>query len=219
VVHLLRPHRPRGRRADAHGFIFGASAGPRALATWILPCGVVGPCSSPPGCGGQAERNREHGACALIFTPLFALLLLVSWHVAFTAAASHEAETLIASTCCSCSWWACPLRHLGRDPKAGRLFRCPAVSVVCALLVDAMALWAIVARISAFGFSPNKVAALGENIVLVVNLGWSAMLYWRFLAKRGGFAALERWQTSYLPVYAVWALIVVVVFPVVFGFK
>jgi hypothetical protein len=91
--------------------------------------------------------------------------------------------------------------------------------VICALLVDAMALWAILARISAFGFSPNKVAALGENIILVGNLGWSAVLYWRFLSKRAGFAALERWQTSYLPVYAAWAWIVVVVFPLVFGFK
>ncbi len=60
--------------------------------------------------------------------------------------------------------------------------------VVCALLVDALALWAIVARISEFGFSPNRVAALGENLILVVNLGWSAVLYARFLRKRAGFA-------------------------------
>jgi len=37
--------------------------------------------------------------------------------------------------------------------------------------------------------------------------------------RREGFATLERWQTAYLPVYAVWALIVVVVFPLVFGFQ
>ena len=39
------------------------------------------------------------------------------------------------------------------------------------------ALWAIAARISEFGFSPNRVAALGENVILLVNLGWSAVLY------------------------------------------
>ena len=37
-------------------------------------------------------------------------------------------------------------------------------------------LGAIAARISEFGFSPNKVAALGENLILLVNLGWSAVL-------------------------------------------
>jgi len=70
-----------------------------------------------------------------------------------------------------------------------------------------------------FGFSPNKVAALGENLILLVNLGGSAVLYARFLGKRGPFAPLERWQTGYVPVYFVWAWIVVAVFPVVFGFR
>ena len=101
------------------------------------------------------------------------------------------------------------------------LRRNPALSalVICALLVNALALWAILARISEFGFSPNKVAALGENLVLVVNLGWSAVLYARFLRGRTGFSPLEHWQTAYLPVYAVWAWIVVLIFPLVFGFQ
>jgi hypothetical protein len=34
---------------------------------------------------------------------------------------------------------------------------------------------------------------------------------------RGTFARLERWQTDYLPVYALWAAIVVIVFPPAFG--
>ena len=32
------------------------------------------------------------------------------------------------------------------------------------------------------------------------------------------FARLEKWQTDYVPVYAIWAAIVVVVFPLVFAF-
>ena len=55
--------------------------------------------------------------------------------------------------------------------------------------------------------------------MLLVNLGWSAWLYVRFLKARAPFAALERWQTAYLPVYAVWAGIVVVLFPIVFDFR
>ena len=61
-------------------------------------------------------------------------------------------------------------------------------------------------------------AALGENAILLVNLGWSAVLYVRFLRGRASFASLERWQTNYVPVYAAWATIVVVVFPPVFRF-
>jgi hypothetical protein len=90
------------------------------------------------------------------------------------------------------------------------------VLLVSALLADAVALWVIGARIGEYGFTPNRVAALGENLILLVNLGWSTVLYLRFLTGRGSFARLEKWQTDYLPVYALWAAIVVIVFPLVF---
>jgi len=51
-----------------------------------------------------------------------------------------------------------------------------------------------------------------------VNLGWSAWLYAGFLRGRAPFAALERWQTGYLPVYSLWAAVVVIVFPLIFRF-
>jgi hypothetical protein len=91
--------------------------------------------------------------------------------------------------------------------------------VASALVVDGVALAAIAARISEFGFTPNRVAALGENLILLVNLTWTAWLYARFVRGRGPFAALERWQIAYLPVHAVWAALVVIVFPPAFGYR
>jgi hypothetical protein len=66
-----------------------------------------------------------------------------------------------------------------RDSLAapGRFDRLQLLLVLSALVVDVLALWAIAARISEFGFSPNKTVALGLNILLLVNLGWSAVLY------------------------------------------
>lgn len=78
---------------------------------------------------------------------------------------------------------------------------------------------AIAARLGEFGISPNRLAGLGLNLVLLVNLAWSAVLYLRFLRGQVSFAALERWQTGYLPVYAGWAAIVVVAFPPLFGYR
>jgi hypothetical protein len=105
-----------------------------------------------------------------------------------------------------------------RDPLAppGWFDGLQVVLVLSALLADVVALWAIGARIREFGFSPNRVAALGENVILLINLAWSAVLYFRFLVGRGSFPSLERWQTSYLPVYVAWAAIVVIVFPPLF---
>jgi len=90
---------------------------------------------------------------------------------------------------------------------------------VSALLADAVALWAIGARITEYGFSPNRVAVLGMNGILLINLAWSAVVYIRFLrGQRGAFATLERWQTNYLPVYSAWAAIVVILFPPLFRY-
>ena len=110
---------------------------------------------------------------------------------------------------------------LARNPQAkpGFFDGLQLLLVISAFLVDALALWAILARISEFGFTPNRVAALGKNLILVVNLGWSAVLCARFLGSQIGFTPLERWQTAYLPVYAVWAWVVVVLFPLVFSFQ
>ena len=68
------------------------------------------------------------------------------------------------------------------------------------------------------GFSPNRVAALGENVILLVNLTWSVVLYLRFLRGSGSFTSLEKWQTDYLPVYSAWAAIVVILFPPLFRY-
>jgi hypothetical protein len=62
------------------------------------------------------------------------------------------------------------------------------------------------------------VAALGLNLVLLVNLAGAAWLALRFLRGRVAFHRLERWQTSYLPVFAVWVAAVVVALPPLFTF-
>ena len=79
------------------------------------------------------------------------------------------------------------------------------VAVVSALVLDLMVLGAMVARIGDVGFSPNRTAALGINLVLLVNLAGAAWLSARFLTRRTRLHRLERWQTTYLPVFALWA--------------
>lgn len=48
----------------------------------------------------------------------------------------------------------------------------------------------------------TNVAALRENIILLTNLSWSAVLYTRFLTRRASLGKLQRWQTAYIPIYA-----------------
>jgi hypothetical protein len=159
-----------------------------------------------------------------LFTPLLTLLLLVFLvTMAWTGSPINvKREVLIGFDLLLAVVVALVLYAASaRDPQAppGFFDGLQLLLVVSALVVDAVALWAIAARISEFGFTPNRVAALGENLILLVNLAWTAWLYASFLRRRGSFSILERWQIAYLPVYSVWAAVVVAVFPPLFGYR
>ena len=91
--------------------------------------------------------------------------------------------------------------------------------IIVALIIDTIALSAIVFRLSSFGISPNKLAALGENVLVFVNLIGMAILFVQFFRRKISFVLLEKWQTRLLPVYALWLGFVALVFPLIFSFK
>jgi len=193
---------------------------------WLIPCGAAG--AVIIGSWLVEARQSVIGNMAPVltrlFTPLFTILLLVflATMVWTGNPINVEREVLIGFDLLLAVVVGLVLYAASaRDPEAPPNFfdGLQLLLVVSALVVDAVALWAIAARISEFGFTPNRVAALGENLILLVNLAWSAWLYASFLRHRGAFAALERWQIAYLPVYSVWAALVVVVFPPVFGYR
>lgn len=76
----------------------------------------------------------------------------------------------------------------------------------------------VLARISGMGWTPNRFAALGMNVVLLANLAGSAFLYGRFLRGAGTFQRLWSWQMFYLYVIAGWSAVVAFLFPPLFGF-
>lgn len=88
-----------------------------------------------------------------------------------------------------------------------------------AMIVDNVALSAIVFRLSEYGITPNKLAALGENVLLLLNLGVLFVYYIRYFTGKIEFQQIVTWQTKYLNVYALWMAIVVFVFPLVFSFN
>ena len=194
------------------------------LQQWLIPCGAAGSVLVASWLVEAKQSVIENMAPVLtrLFTPLFAIMLVTFLGTMLLTGrgVGIQREVLIGFDLLLALVVALLLYSISaRDPRApaGAFDVVQVVLVVSALVADVVALWAIGARISEFGFSANRVAALGENLILLVNLAWSAVLYVAFLRGRGVFTSLERWQTSYLPVYAAWAAIVVVVFPLVFG--
>jgi hypothetical protein len=196
------------------------------VAGWLLPCGAAGAVIIASWLVEAKKSVIENMAPVLtrLFTPLFTVLLLVFLAtMAWTGSPIKvERQVLIGFDLLLALVVGLVLYAASaRDPQAPPDFfdALQFLLVVSALVVDAVALAAIAARISEFGFTANKVAALGENLILLVNLAWSAWLYARFLRRRVSFAALEGWQVAYLPVYVAWAALVVVLFPPLFGYR
>ena len=196
------------------------------VAGWLIPCGAAGAVLIGSWLVEAKQSVIENMAPVLtrLFTPLFTMLLLVFLAtMAWTGSPINvKREVLIGFDLLLTVVVGLVLYAASaRDPQAPPDFfdGLQLVLVVSALVVDGVALYAIAARISEFGFTPNRVAALGENIILLVNLTWSAWLYARFLRHRSSFAVLERWQMAYLPVFSVWAALVVLVFPPLFGYR
>src|SRR4051794_9059181 len=196
------------------------------ISHWLLPCGAT---AAVVVAGWLVEAKQsvvENIAPVLtrLFTPLFTAALL-----AFLVAVvwtSHgidvDREALILFDLLLAVVLGLLLYSLSaRDPLAapGPFDKLQLALVVSALAIDVLVLLEITGRITdEYGSTPNRAAALGENVILLVNLAWSAWLLMTFIRRRTPFAALERWQTGYLPVYAAWAWIVVLVFPPLFNY-
>jgi hypothetical protein len=195
------------------------------ISEWLVPCGVAGAVVVAGWLVEAKQSVVENIAPVLtrLFTPLFTAVLL-AFLVAIGVTSARidiEREALILFDLLLVVVLGLLLYSLSaRDPLAppGLFDKLQLALVVSALAIDVLVLVEITGRITEFGTTPNKAAALGENVILLANLVWSAWLLLRFARRRTQFAALERWQTGYLPVYAVWAWIVVLAFPPLFSY-
>lgn len=192
---------------------------------WVLPFGAAGAVVVAAWLVEAKQNVVENIAPVLtrVFTPVTIVMLLVLLAALATTGSVVDVDRnllilmdLILVVVLGLLLYAVSAREPHLPPD---LFdRLQLVLVVLALVVDVLMLTAMLTRIAEFGFTPNKVAALGMNLVLLVGLTWSARLLFGFVRGRRGFGSVERWQTRYLPVFGTWAALVVCVLPPLFDF-
>jgi len=86
------------------------------------------------------------------------------------------------------------------------------------ILVNGIALSAIVFRISEWGITPNRLAVLGSNMLILTNLLMVAYRLLKSIKNRNEPQSVERNIVSLLPYYTLWTAIVAFIFPLLFGF-
>ncbi len=160
---------------------------------------------------------------AKLFAPLFTLALISFLCVMLVLGKSpyYERDFLIGFDVMLILVLALVLYGISARDKAERAGAFDvlySVLIIAALVIDGISLSAILFRLGTYGISPNKVAALGLNLLLFVNLSILVLHYLRFIGKKTSFDRVEVWQMGFLPVYSIWAAVVALGFPLIFGY-
>lgn len=190
------------------------------LAEWVLPAGATGAVviagwlveTRPRLAGGLAP------VLAQVFTPLFAAMLLgvTAVYVAGGRAATFDREAValldvLLVVVLGLAVYGQAAR--GAADRVGWDDRLRLAAVGAALVLDVGVLAMMLARLGDLGLTPNRVAAVGLNLVLLVALGGTLRHLAAAVLRRGTMLAVERWQATVLPLLVAWAAFVAVLLP------
>jgi hypothetical protein len=168
--------------------------------------------------------NKVSPVIAKIFSPLV-LIMLVVYLAAIVYSGKdpyNDREFLIIFNLLLVGVMAIIFFSVAESSKTDRnttatwvLFLLSAVTIV----VNGIALSAILFRIAEWGITPNRLAVLGSNSLMLLNLLFITLLLFRSLTRKSDIAAVGRSIATFLPIYSIWTMIVIFLFPLIFGFK
>ena len=87
------------------------------------------------------------------------------------------------------------------------------------LIIDIVALSAILFRLTSYGFTPNRLAVLGANLLIFCHLTGILFNYARFIGGKVDIECLNKWIVGYIPAYTIWSIFVAIGFPLLFEFR
>lgn len=90
---------------------------------------------------------------------------------------------------------------------------------IVTVIVNGIALSAILFRISEWGITPNRLAVLGGNILILTNLFIVTYRLFKTIKDSNEKDNIEKSIATFLPIYSIWTIIVTFIFPIIFNFK
>jgi hypothetical protein len=103
------------------------------------------------------------------------------------------------------------------DNKIGKILLL-GLSIVT-MIVNGIALSAIIYRISEWGITPNRLAVLGGNALIFANLVIVSFRLFKTIKDKNEIEKVENSIASFLPIYCLWTIFVTFIVPVLFNFK
>ncbi|MFC3881881.1 hypothetical protein ACFOSV_16920 [Algoriphagus namhaensis] len=166
--------------------------------------------------------NKVSPVIAKIFSPLV-LVMLVTYLIAIVYSGKdpyNDREFLLLFNMLLIGVLALiffSIAESSEEQKISSSWVLTALSAVT-IIVNGIALSAIVFRISEWGITPNRLAVLGVNVLMLVHLIMVFRSLWIAINQKKNIYMVGRTIAIYLPIYFLWTVIVVFVFPFVFGF-
>ncbi len=161
---------------------------------------------------------------ARIFTPIALVILLIYLVATITAGKDpyHDREFLILFNALLIGVMALIFFSLASTdsirPNRGQLLILLLLSIVT-VSINGIALSAILFRISEWGITPNRMAVLGTNVLILGHLLLVSIRLWQTIARPTDLSPINRAITIFLPVYGAWSAFVAFGFPLLFGFR
>jgi hypothetical protein len=168
--------------------------------------------------------NKVAPVIANLFSPV-ALVMLVVYLVAMVFSGKdpyHDREFLLIFNALLIGVMALIFFSVSGSTPASKsatqlliLLLLSAVTVV----VNGIALSAVLFRIAEWGITPNRAAVLGANVLMLTHLLYMGVRLFGAMTRQTDLALVGKSMAVFLPVYSIWSAIVAFLFPLLFGFK
>ena len=168
--------------------------------------------------------NKVSPVIAKVFTPLLLIMLVIYlFAVIFTGKDPYnDREFLLIFNVLLIGVMAIILFSIAETSKNSKN-KIGAIALlglsIVTIIVNGIALSAIVFRISEWGITPNRLAILGGNVLIIINLLIVTYRQFQVMNDSSKVDKVEKSIASYLPVYIVWAILVTFLLPMLFNFE
>lgn len=168
--------------------------------------------------------NKVSPVIAKIFSPLVLIMLMVYGVAIFVSGKNPylDRDFLMIFNLLLIGVMAIILFSIAATSKKDQnptgsiiLFALSTVTVI----VNSIVLSAILFRIAEWGLTPNRLAVLGANMLMLTNLLLVTFRLFKTFSKKADISEVENTIARFLPVYILWTIIVIFIFPLIFQFK
>ena len=172
----------------------------------------------------QGRQSRFAPMLANVFSPLFLITILAYLVATFSQGKSPftDRDFLILFNGLLLVILALTIFSISGKKRASNIQLSDYINVLlvaATLVVNIIALSAILFRWLEFGLTVNRLVVTGANLIIFVHLILILLQYTKCLRLDKRLPSLETAVARYLPVYTIWSLIVAAILPVVFQFK